>query len=54
MSEFGGLWEHENIQHAYVPPKTACGCPSDGGIKTATYAIPPMEERREKERNATV
>ena len=22
MSEFGGLWKHENNQHALVPPKT--------------------------------
>ena len=33
MSELGGLWEHENNQHAPVPPKTECGCPSGGGIK---------------------
>ena len=28
-----------------TPPKTECGCP-----KTVTYATPPMEERRNKER----
>ena len=33
MLEFGGLWKHGNKQHALVPPKTECGCPSDGGIK---------------------
>ena len=22
MSEFDGLWKHENNQHAFVPPKT--------------------------------
>ena len=32
MSEFGGLWKHENKQHALVPPKTEFGCPNGGGI----------------------
>ena len=41
MSEFGGLWKHENNQHA--SPKTDCGCLSGGGIKTVTYATPTME-----------
>ena len=50
MSEFGGLWKHKNNQHALVPPKKECGCPSGGGMKTATYATPPMEERRKKEK----
>ena len=49
MSEFGGLWKHENNQHALVPPKTECGCPNGGGIKTITYATPPMEERGKKQ-----
>ena len=30
---FGGLWKHENNQHALVPLKMECGCPSGGGIK---------------------
>ena len=33
MSESGGLWKHENNQHALVPPTMECGCPSGGGIK---------------------
>ena len=33
MSEFGGLWKHENNQHALVPAKTECGCPCGGGIE---------------------
>ena len=33
MSEFDGLWKHENNHHALVPPKTECGCPSGGGMK---------------------
>ena len=33
ISEFGGLWKHENNQHALVPPKKECGCQSGGGIK---------------------
>ena len=37
MSEFGGLWKHENNQHA---PKTECGCPSGGGIKTGHIRYP--------------
>ena len=33
MSEFSGLWKHENNQCALVLPKTECGCPNGGGIK---------------------
>ena len=40
MSEFGGLWKHENNQHALVPPKTECGCPSAGGIKNGHIRYP--------------
>ena len=40
MSEFGGLWKHENDQHALVPPKMKCGCPSGGGIKTGQIRYP--------------
>ena len=43
MSEFGGLWKHENNQHTLVPPKTECACPA------VTYATPPMKERRKKQ-----
>ena len=51
MSEFGGLWKHENNQLALVvvPPKTECGCLSGGGIKNGHIHYPsqsPMEERR--------
>ena len=40
MSEFGGLWKHKNNQHALVPPKTECGCPSGGGIKNGHIRYP--------------
>ena len=40
MSEFGGLWKHENNQHALVPPKTECGCPSGVGIKNGHTRYP--------------
>ena len=40
MSEFDGLWKHENNQHALVPPKTECGCPSGGGIKKGHIRYP--------------
>ena len=50
MSEFGGLRKHENNQHARVPSKKECGCPSGGGIENGHIATPPMEERRKKER----
>ena len=40
MSEFGGLWKHEHNQHALVPPKTECGCPSGGGIKNGHIRYP--------------
>ena len=40
MSEFGGLWKHENYQHALVPTKTECGCPSGGGIKNGHLHYP--------------
>ena len=33
MSEFGGSRKQENNQHALVPPKAKCGCPSGAGIK---------------------
>ena len=33
VTEFGGLWKHKNNQHALLPPKTECGCPSGGGIQ---------------------
>ena len=49
MSEFGGLWKQENNQHALVPPKTECGCPSGEGMKNSRIRYtPPMEERRKK------
>ena len=40
MSEFGELWKHENNQHALVPPKTKCGCPSGGGIENGYIRYP--------------
>ena len=52
MSEFGGLRKQENNQHALVPPKTKCGCPSGGRIKNGHIRRYPsyMEERGEKKR----
>ena len=49
MSEFGGLWKHENNQHALVPPNVAAQVVEE--LKPVTYATPPiiyMEERRKK------
>ena len=40
MSECGGLWKHENNQHAIVPPEMECGCPSGGGIKNSHIHYP--------------
>ena len=40
MPEIGGSWNHENNQHALVPPKTECGCPSGGGIKNDHIRYP--------------
>ena len=40
MSEFGGLYKHENNQQALVPPKTECGWPSGGGIKNSHIRYP--------------
>ena len=53
MSEFGGLWKHENNQHALVPPKTECGCPSGGGIKNSHihYLLWRNAERKKKNIN---
>ena len=52
MSEFGGLWKHENNQHALVPPKTERGCPSGGGMKNGhirycSYGGTPKERKKE-------
>ena len=52
MSEFGGLWKHENNQHILVPPKMECGCPSGGGIKNGHMCYPSyggMQRKKEKE-----
>ena len=48
MSEFGGLLNHENNQHALVPPKMECAAQVAEELKTVTYATPLMEERRKK------
>ena len=50
MSEFGGLWKHENNHHALVPPKTDCGCPSGGGIKNGDIRYPCYGGTQKKER----
>ena len=52
MSQFDGLWKHENNQHALVPLKTECGCPSGGGIKNghiyATSSYGGTQKKRKK------
>ena len=56
MSEFGGLRKHENNQHALVPPKTECGCPSGGGIRNGRIRYPSYgatQKERKKERKNT-
>ena len=40
MSEVSGLWKHKNNQHALVPLKTECGCPSGEGIKNGHIRYP--------------
>ena len=52
MSEFGGLWKHENNQHALVPLKTECGCPSGGGMKNGH--IPLLWRNAEKRKKKTL
>ena len=53
MSEFGGWWKHENNQHALVAPKTEnVTVQLAEELKTVTYATPPMEERRKKEKKS--
>ena len=49
-SEFGGLWEHENNQHARVPQKTECGCPSGGGIENGSHKNPSYGGTQKKEK----
>ena len=53
MSEFGGLWKHENNQHALVLTKMECDCPSGGGIKKQSHTLPPLMEERRKKREET-
>ena len=48
MLEFGGLWKHENNQHALVLPKTECGCPSAGGIENGHIRYPSYGGTQEK------
>ena len=51
MSEFVGLWKHENTQHALVPPNgrnVAAEVAEE--LKTVTYATLPMEERRNRKK----
>ena len=55
MLEFGGLWKHENNQHALVPPKTECNVAAQeaGELKTVTYATPSnvgTQKERKKEK----
>ena len=51
MSECSGLWKHENNQHAFVPWKTECGCPSGGGIKNSRICYPLWRNAEEEEEN---
>ena len=53
MSEFGGLWKHGNTQHALVPPKTECGCPSGGGIKNGHTRYPSYGGTQKKPKKTT-
>ena len=48
MSELGGLWKHKNNQHALVPPKMECGCPSGGEIKNGHLCDPPYGGTQKK------
>ena len=52
MSEFGGLWKHENHQHTLVPPKKECGCLSGGGIKNGHMRYPSYGETQLKKKVA--
>ena len=54
MSEFGGLWKHENNQHTLVHPKTECGCPSGGGIKNGHIRYGGMQKEKKKMINIIV
>ena len=53
MSEFGGLWNHENNQRALVPPKRECGCPSGGGIKNGHIRYPSYGRTQKKRKKTT-
>ena len=53
MSDFGGLWKHDNTQHALVPPKTECGCPSGGGIKNGHIRYPSYEGTQKERKKTT-
>ena len=53
MSEFGGLWKHENNQHALVPTKMECGCASGGGIKNGHIRYPSYGGTQKKKRKKT-
>ena len=49
MPEFGGLWKHENNQHALVPRRRNVAAQVAEELKTVTHATHPMEERRRKQ-----
>ena len=46
MSEFGGIWKHENNQHALVTRRRNVAALVAEELKTVICATPPMEERR--------
>ena len=54
MSEFSGLWKRTKItgKHLYLHKQNAAAQVAEE-LKTVTYATPPMEERRKKERKDT-
>ena len=54
MSEFGGLWKHENNQHALVLPKTECGCPSGGGIENGHVRYPSYGGTQKEKRKVSI
>ena len=53
MSEFGGLWKHENNQHALYPRRRNVAAQVDGGIKNGHIRYPSYrgtQKKREKNR----
>ena len=57
MSEFGGLWKHENNQHVLVvfctPEDRMWLRPIDGGIKNGTHTLPLLWRNAENRKKKT-